>query len=127
MCFQLLMCQEKIDLEHSHDSAAMPCLIDQPWYVYMLLGYCMPVYSLRREQPYNITLKHRPLCGFSNSLDQGTTNDMPIHFEPLGQAAECVPMPADFHSGFSVIPKWPRRDLSIFNTCWKFIAPLLNK
>ena len=30
MCFQPLMCQEKNDLEHSHDSAAMPCLNDQP-------------------------------------------------------------------------------------------------
>ena len=34
---------------------------------------------------------------------------MPIHIEPLGQAAECEPMSADFHSGFSVIPKWRRR------------------
>ena len=45
-------------------------------------------------------------------MDQGTTNrlvnDMPIHIEPLGQAAECEPMSADFHSGFPVIPKWRR-------------------
>ena len=40
------------------------------------------LHSLRREQPHNITLKHG--CGFSYSLDQGTTNDMPIHIVPLG-------------------------------------------
>ena len=34
---------------------------------------------------------------------------MPIHIEPLGQAAECEPMSADFHSGFPVIPKWRRQ------------------
>ena len=34
---------------------------------------------------------------------------MPIHIEPFGQAAECKPMSADFHSGFSVISKWRRR------------------
>ena len=61
------------------------------------------MYSLRCEQPHNITLKQG--CGFSYSLDQGTTNDMPIHFEPLGQAAEWEQMSADFHSGLSVIPK----------------------
>ena len=58
------------------------------------------LHSLRREQQHNITLKH--------SLDQGTTKDTPIHIEPSGQAAECEPMFADFHSGFSVIPKWWR-------------------
>ena len=68
--------------------------------------------SLRREQPHNITLKHG--CGFSYSLFQGTTNDMPIHIEPLVQAAECEPMSADFHSGFSVIPKWRRRRFEHF-------------
>ena len=68
--------------------------------------------SLRREQPHNITLKHG--CGFSYSLDQGTTNDMPIHIEPLGQAAEREPMSADFHSGFSVIPKWRRQRVAHF-------------
>ena len=45
------------------------------------------LHNLRREQPHNIILKHG--CGFSYSMDQGTTNDMPIHIEPLGQAAEC--------------------------------------
>ena len=64
------------------------------------------LHSLRREQQHNITLKHG--CGFSYSLDQGTTNDMPIHIEPLGQAAECEPMSTDFHSGFSVLLKWWR-------------------
>ena len=83
------------------------------------------LHSLRRAQPHNITLKHG--CGFSYSLDQGTTNDMPIHIEPLGQAAECEPMSADFHLGFSVIPKWRSGDLSIFSICWQFIARLLNK
>ena len=62
------------------------------------------LHSLRREQQHNITLKHG--CGFSYSLDQGTTIDMPIHIELLCQAAECEPIAADFHSGFSVIPKW---------------------
>ena len=121
MCFQPLMFQEKSDLEHSHDSAAMPCLIDQPRYVYMLLGYYRPAKSKTcpATQHYFKTWVWLQL--------QGTTNDMPIHIEPLGQAAECEPMSADFHSGFSVIPKWRRRDLSIFNVCWQFIARLLNK
>ena len=44
----------------------------------------------QREQPHNITLKHE--C---YSLDQGTTNDMPNHIEPLDQAAECEPMSSD--------------------------------
>ena len=67
--------------------------------------------SLRREQPHNITLKHG--WGFSYSLDQGTTNNMPIHVEPLGQAAE-KPMFADFNSGFSEILKWRRRRFAHF-------------
>ena len=39
---------------------------------------------------------------------------MPIHIESLGQAAECEPMSADFHSGFLVIPKWLRRRFEHF-------------
>ena len=36
------------------------------------------------------------------------TSDMPIHIEPLSQAAECEPISADLHLGFSVISKWRR-------------------
>ena len=67
----------------------------------MLLGYYSSVYSVRREQPHNFTLKHG--CGFSYSWDQGTTNDMPIHTEPLGQAAQCdpiLPIPTRFFPQF---------------------------
>ena len=63
-----------------------------------VIGILYACIVLRREQPHNITLKRR--CGFSYSLDKGITYDMPIHFEPLGQAAECEPMSTDFHSGF---------------------------
>ena len=33
---------------------------------------------------------------------------MGVYIKRLAQAAECEPMSADFHSGFSVIPKWLR-------------------
>ena len=33
---------------------------------------------------------------------------MLIQIELLGQAAECEPISADFHSGFSLISKWRR-------------------
>ena len=39
---------------------------------------------------------------------------MPIYVEPIGQAAEREPMSADFHSGFSVIPKSRRRRFAHF-------------
>ena len=42
------------------------------------------LYSPRCEQPHKIT-KKRHGCGFSYSLDQGTTEDMPIHIEPLAK------------------------------------------